>query len=71
MNIVSFVPIVGEEKIHVNPNGFGGTGYGIVREGGVEKTVCYDCCGKHNRADMSATEPRNSVFDGGAGRGAS
>ena len=45
----------GEEKIHVNPNGFGGTGYGIVREGGVEKTVCYDCCGKRDRADMSAT----------------
>ena len=45
----------GEEKIHVNPNGFGGTGYGIVREGGVEKKVCYDCCGKRDRADMSAT----------------
>ncbi len=42
----------GEEKVHVNPNGCGGTGYATVKEGGIEKTVCYDCCGKRDRADM-------------------
>jgi hypothetical protein len=45
----------GQEKVHVNPDGCGGTGYGIVREGGIEKKVCYDCCGKRDRADMAAT----------------
>ena len=45
----------GEEHVHVNPNGCGGTGYGIVREGGVEKKVCYDCCGKRDRAEMATT----------------
>ena len=42
----------GEEKVHVNPNGFGGTGYAIVCDGGVEKKVCYDCCAKRDCADM-------------------
>lgn len=42
----------GEEKIHVNPNGYGGTGYGIDRAG---NKVCYACCGKRDSADMSAT----------------
>ena len=45
----------GKEKIHVNPNGFGGTGYGIIREGGIEKKVCYDCCGKRESESMRDT----------------
>ena len=44
----------GAEKIHVNPNDCGGTGYGIVREGGIEKKVCYACCAERDRADMTA-----------------
>ncbi len=42
----------GEEKVHVNPNGCGGTGYGIDRAG---NKVCYACCGKHDLADMRET----------------
>ena len=42
----------GKEKVHVNPSGFGGTGYGVGRGG---EKVCYDCCGKRDRADMSAS----------------
>ena len=45
----------GEEVVHVNPNGFGGTGYATVREGGSEKKVCYACCAKRDIADMTAT----------------
>lgn len=45
----------GEEKVHVNPGGFGGTGYGIICEDGIEKKVCYACCGKRDLADMTAT----------------
>ncbi len=45
----------GEEKCHVNPNGCGGTGYATVRDGGVEKKVCYDCIGKREIADMIET----------------
>jgi hypothetical protein len=44
-----------EEKVHVNPNGCGGTGYATVREDGIEKTVCYDCMGKRDSAEMEAT----------------
>jgi hypothetical protein len=44
----------GEEKVHVNPNGCGGTGYATVKEDGIEKTVCYDCCAQRDRADMAA-----------------
>ena len=32
-----------------------GTGYGAVKEGGVEKKVCYDCCGVRDRNEMAAT----------------
>ena len=42
----------GEEKTHVNPHGCGGVGYAIVREDGIEKKVCYDCCGKRDRIEM-------------------
>jgi hypothetical protein len=36
-------------------NHTGGTGYGIYREDGAEKKVCYDCCGKRDKADMIET----------------
>jgi len=39
----------GEEKVHVNPSGCGGTGYATGPNG---EKVCYDCCGKRDRADM-------------------
>ena len=44
----------GAEKVHVNPNGFGGTGYATCTEGGIEKKVCYDCCAKRDRIEMTA-----------------
>ena len=44
----------GEKKVHVNPNGCGGTGYANVREDGIEKRVCYDCCAKRDIASMAA-----------------
>lgn len=43
----------GEHKVHVNPNDCGGVGYANVREDGVEKKVCYDCCGKRDIAYMT------------------
>jgi len=42
----------GEEKVHVNSNDCGGTGYGIDRAG---NKVCYACCGKRDLADMRET----------------
>lgn len=42
----------GEEKVHVNPGGCGGTGYGIDNDG---NKVCYACCGERDRNDMIAT----------------
>ena len=42
----------GEHKVHVNPNDCGGVGYATVREDGIEKKVCYACCGKRDIADM-------------------
>jgi len=42
----------GEEKVHVNPSGCGGTGYATGPNG---EKVCYDCCGKRDRAEMAAT----------------
>lgn len=45
----------GKEKVHVNPNGCGGTGYAIVREEGSEKKVCYDCCAKRDIVEMIET----------------
>lgn len=44
----------GEHKVHVNPNDCGGVGYAVVREDGIEKKVCYDCCGKRDIVDMTA-----------------
>jgi hypothetical protein len=44
----------GEEKVHGNPSGCGGTGYAFFCDGGVEKKVCYDCCAKRDIADMTA-----------------
>ena len=41
----------GEEKVHVNPNGCGGTGYGVGPNG---EKVCYTCCGKRDSAEMTA-----------------
>ncbi len=45
----------GEEKVYVNPHDCGGTGYGIVKEGHIEKKVCYACCAKRDIANMTAT----------------
>lgn len=48
----------GEHKVHDNPHGYGGTGYGTdgtVNKDGTKKKVCYDCCGKRDVADMKAT----------------
>ena len=42
-------------KLHVNPSGCGGTGYGVIREGGRKKKICYDCCGKRDLAGMIET----------------
>lgn len=40
----------GEKKVHVNPNGCGGTGYGTGPNG---EKVCYACCGKRDSAEMT------------------
>ncbi len=45
----------GEEKVHVNPHDCGGTGYATVREGGIDKKVCDECCAKRDTADMTAS----------------
>jgi len=45
----------GQEKIHVNPNGCGGTGYATYRMDGVEKKVCYACCAKRELRYMRDT----------------
>ena len=45
----------GEEKVHVNPNGCGGTGYATYRMDGIEKKVCYACCAKEELAYMRDT----------------
>jgi hypothetical protein len=42
----------GEHKVHVKWNDCGGIGYATVREDGIEKKVCYECCGKRDLADM-------------------
>ena len=44
----------GEHKVHVNPTGNGGVGYARVSEDGIEKKVCYDCCGKRDLVQMEA-----------------
>jgi len=51
----------GEHKVHVNPNDCGGVGYARVCEDGVEKKVCYDCCGKRDIASMQ-TEGRIVLY---------
>jgi len=42
----------GKKRVHVNPTGCGGVGYVIVEDG---KKVCYECCGKRDRAEMTAS----------------
>lgn len=42
----------GKEKVHVNPDGCGGTGYGVGPNG---EKVCYACCGKRDYAEMTET----------------
>lgn len=32
-----------------------GTGYGVVKQEGVEVKVCYECCGKRDAKDMEDT----------------
>ena len=44
----------GQTIVHVNLNGFGGTGYATVNDGDGDKKVCYDCCAKRDIADMTA-----------------
>lgn len=41
----------GEEKVHTDSLT---TGYGIIKEGGIDKKVCYGCCAKRDIADMEA-----------------
>ena len=43
----------GEEVVHVNESGCGGTGYATVCEDGIEKKVCYACCAQRDRAYMA------------------
>ena len=45
----------GQEKIHVNPKGCGGTGYATYRMDVVEKKVCYACCAKAELSYMRDT----------------
>jgi hypothetical protein len=56
MNSHRFVCVdCGQEKIHVNPNGCGGTGYATYQMDGVEKKVCYACCAKRELEYMRDT----------------
>ncbi len=56
MSTFSFVCAdCGETIEHTNENDCGGTGYGIYKEDGIEKKVCYGCCGKRDRANMIET----------------
>ena len=54
----------GQEKIHVNPNGCGGTGYATYRMDGIEKKVCYACCAKRESGVHARYRARGSLLDG-------
>jgi hypothetical protein len=45
----------GETIKYHNKSDCGGTGYAIVREGGIEKKVCYACCALRDLAGMNGT----------------
>ncbi len=41
-----------EEKVHINSNNCGGTGYAIDKQG---NKICYECCAIRDINDMIAT----------------